>query len=600
MFNEQTRMQFRLEDESTGTAIKNSQLTIIPVKEDGTLDEGASYETWITDGNAHVVKGLEPGKYVLRHTLGQAKTQGYVTSKDIEFTVEDTADMQTTVMTVEHTNTVFGLKNTLGKYIENSQLSIVPLDGNGNPLKGETFEEWLTTANNHEVSYLPIGKYQLVQNVASEGYVKTLPVAFEVKDTSKTQSYEMINKQISFGVHAVKDTTLLTDSEMEVVDEEGNIVDTWTTDENVHYISGLVEEGKYTIRQISATAGYVAAKDIDFTVESNKENKDILMVNKIVEISKLDTDKKFVEGAKMRIISPRTKEIVDEWTTTDSDTYTPSNLREGMDYVIREVETPKGYVRASDVEFTVSDEKVNEAYEMVDKQFTITKLDENGKPLKDAQLIVVDRDTNETADKWTTDGNGHIVSGLEEGKSYILKEQKAPKGYKVAEPIDFTIDDVKENQSLEMKDELILTDVVISVVDSKTQESIKGKDFSLGIYEDEACTKELQVVKADTANGTVTFKDLPYGTYYVKQLSAPEGYVASNEIVKIVIDENFDGVGKIHNMKIENTVVETPTSENENGVKTGDTTAIVGSVMALALSGCAIKVISSRKRKDEK
>ena len=151
-----------------------------------------------------------------------------------------------------------------------------------------------------------------------------------------------------------------------------------------------------------------------------------------------------------------------------------------------------------------------------------------------------------------------------------------------------------------MKDELILTDVVISVVDSKTQESIKGKDFSLGIYEDEACTKELQVVKADTANGTVTFKDLPYGTYYVKQLSAPEGYVASNEIVKIVIDENFDGVGKIHNMKIENTVVETPTSENENGVKTGDTTAIVGSVMALALSGCAIKVISSRKRKDEK
>ena len=603
MFNEQTRMQFRLEDASTGSVVENSQLTIIPVKEDGTLDEGASYETWITDGNAHVVKGLEPGKYVLRHTLGQAKAQGYVTSKDVEFTVEDTADMQTTVMTVEHTNTVFGLKDTLGKYLENSQLSIVPLDENGEPLKGETFDEWLTTDNTHEVIYLPVGKYQLVQNVVTEGYVKALPVTFEVKDTSKTQSYEMINKQISFGVHAVKDTTLLTDSEIQVVDEAGNIVDTWTTDENVHYIKGLVEDEKYTIKQVSATKGYVASKDMIFTAESNKENQDILMVNKVVEISKLDTNKEFVQGAKMSIVSADTNETVDEWTSNDK-TYTPSNLREGMNYDIREVEAPEGYVRASDVEFTVSDEKVNEAYEMVNKQFTITKLDENGKTLKDAKLIVVERDTNKTVDKWTTDGNGHIVKGLEEGKSYLLKEQKAPRAYKVASPIDFTIDNVKENQSLEMKDELILTDVVISVVDSKTQEPIKGKDFSLGIYEDEACTKELQVVKADTENGTVTFTDLPYGTYYVKQVSAPEGYVASNEIVKIVIDENFDGVGKIHNMKIENTVVETPkateTSENEDkGVKTGDTTAIAGSVMALALSGCAIKVISSRKKKDE-
>lgn len=102
------------------------------------------FETWITGNEPYVIRGIEPGKYVVRMTLGNALTNGYVTSNDFEFEVKDTADMQYADMTIDHTHTSFELTDEFDNRLNGAIMSIVPLDENGDPMYGETFDTWQT------------------------------------------------------------------------------------------------------------------------------------------------------------------------------------------------------------------------------------------------------------------------------------------------------------------------------------------------------------------------------------------------------------------------------------------------------------------------
>lgn len=84
-----------------------------------------------------------------------------------------------------------------------------------------------------------------------------------------------------------------------------------------------------------------------------------------------------------------------------------------------------------------------------------------------------------------------------------------------------------------------LPDIKVRKVDKKTNKNITNKEFEFTIYEDEDCTKELAVEKGNKKNGTATFKEVTFGTYYLKETKAPKGYKLSDEVVKVVIDDSF-------------------------------------------------------------
>ena len=73
-------------------------------------------------------------------------------------------------------------------------------------------------------------------------------------------------------------------------------------------------------------------------------------------------------------------------------------------------------------------------------------------------------------------------------------------------------------------EKFIKTAVKVLKVDSETGEAILNENFEFTVYTDEACTDALMTVKADTETGTVTFNDLTFGTYYVKETKAPTCY----------------------------------------------------------------------------
>ena len=171
---------------------------------------------------------------------------------------------------------------------------------------------------------------------------------------------------------------------------------------------------------------------------------------------------------------------------------------------------------------------------MIDKIVYVSKVDiTNSEELENSELIVIDEDEN-VFDSWISTKEPHIVYGLEEGKTYTLIEKTAPYGYEIAESITFKVTEDKENQIIVMEDKPILTEVKLVKKDSQTKEIIKDKSV-FGLYKDEECNELID--KYNSEDGVISFTDLRYGIYYIKELVPPNKYAISDEIVKLEIND---------------------------------------------------------------
>lgn len=255
----------------------------------------------------------------------------------------------------------------------------------------------------------------------------------------------------------------------------------------------------------------------------------------VVEFSKQDiTGQKELVDAVLTVIDENDK-VIDTWTSTE-ETHKIEGLVVGNIYTLREEIAPNGYVKATEIKFTIKNTAEVQKVTMIDKILEVVKTDfVTGKEVPGAGLKVVDEYDN-IIDEWTSTEVPHIVVGLEEGKTYRLIETTAPYGYEITEEITFTVTEDKETQRIEMKDMPILKTIKILKIDEETKEVIKEK-FTFGIYEDEACTKLIKEVKSDKKEGTVTFEGIRYGVVYLKELAAPKGYQLSNKIIKIEIND---------------------------------------------------------------
>lgn len=332
-------------------------------------------------------------------------------------------------------------------------------------------------------------------------------------------------------------------AKLQVYDEEGNKLDEWITTKEAHRVNNLAENKNFILKEISAKEGYVIASDIEFMVTPSKETQKIEMIDKVVEMSKKDVAGNELEGATMVVTSIKTKNIVDKWIS-GKEPHKIKGLVEGETYILHEEIASDKFVKATDIEFTVTTDKETQKIEMIDKQVLITKTDlVTGEELEGAELIVTDKEGN-IIDKWTSSKEPHYVSGLEEGKTYILTEKTCPYGFEQAESIEFTVTEEKETQKIEMKDMPILKDIKVIKVDSETKEIIKDK-FTFGIYEDPECTRLIKEVKANKEDGFVLFEDLRYNTFYIKELKSPKNYQLSDKVIKIEINDKgtfADGV----------------------------------------------------------
>ena len=148
------------------------------------------------------------------------------------------------------------------------------------------------------------------------------------------------------------------------------------------------------------------------------------MIDKIVDMSKVDIGGNEIEGAKMQVLDYEGN-IIDEWVS-GKEPHKIKNLEEGKSYILHEEVSVGYYVKATDVEFEVTYDKETQHLELIDKIVDVTKIDMvNGEEVEGAELVVTDENGNEI-DKWTSTKEPHHVVGLEEGKKYVLTEITAP------------------------------------------------------------------------------------------------------------------------------------------------------------------------------
>lgn len=401
----------------------------------------------------------------------------------------------------------------------------------------------LTKEGKLEVKELSMGKYELEEIETLDGLVldnTKHEIVFKQEDTT-TKVYTNEEK-------FVNDTTLVEfsktditgDKELEgatltVTDSEGNVIDRWVSGEKTHKIEGLKSGEKYTLKEEIQVDSYVKATDIEFTVENTKEIQKVTMIDKVVDMSKVDIGGNEIEGAEMQVLDHEGN-IIDEWVS-EKEPHKIKNLEEGKSYILHEEVAVDYFVKATDVEFEVTKDKETQHLELIDKIVDVTKTDMvNGEEVEGAELIVTDEEDNEI-DRWISSKEPHHVVGLEEGKKYVLTEITAPYGYEIAESVEFTVTTDKETQLVEMKDMPILKSVQVEKVDKDTGEHIKSNKFTFGIFEDEECTKLIKEVGANEFEGTALFDDLRYGTYFIKEVKAPLGYKLSDQVVKIEIND---------------------------------------------------------------
>ena len=413
-------------------------------------------ETAVSDENGvFEINEIPYGSYIV--TEIQAPV-GYVFSdKKYDVVIDEDGDVVNITAENDEIELHISKKDVYGKELAGATMQLISDDGS-------IFDEWVSDGTEHIVTKLPAGSYVLHEVAAPEGYVIATDIAFSI-DVNNVVAIENVDALATDenGVPTiimVDDTTKvhitktditgdkeLAGARLQVIDENGNIVDEWTSTTEAHIIEGVLIAGKeYTLHEEISPDGHVVANDITFTVSEDGSVDLVTMKDDTtkVHISKTDiTGDKELEGARLQVID-ETGNVVDEWISTTEEHIIEGKLVAGKEYTLHEEISPDGYVVANDITFKVSEDGSVDVVVMKDEttKARISKRDiTTDKELPGAKLQIIDEDGN-TVEEWTSTNEAHYIEGkLIVGKTYTLREITAPDGYEIANDIQFTVNE---------------------------------------------------------------------------------------------------------------------------------------------------------------
>ena len=233
-------------------------------------------------------------------------------------------------------------------------------------LKADTVIEELATDKEGKLTFtadLPIGfAYYIKETSPAPGFAmtdETQEFTFEYGGAEKEKvsyafTFEDEPTVIEITKTSLTDGKELEGAKLQVTDESGKVVDSWTSGKEAHIIKELVVGQKYTLTETKPADGYVTAESITFTVEDTAKSQKIEMKDDVtkVEISKTDISGKELPGAKLTILDKDGK-TVESWTSEEKPHYI--EMLPIGEYTLREESAPDGYLVAEDVKFTVED-----------------------------------------------------------------------------------------------------------------------------------------------------------------------------------------------------------------------------------------------------
>lgn len=315
---------------------------------------------------------------------------------------------------------------------------------------------------------------------------------------------------------------------------------------------------------------------------------------------KIDESSNPLADAEFKIIDSN-GDTVKEGLVSDENGFINSGLLSPGKYQFIEIKAPNGYeLDNSPIDFEVVDgqetainlSKINER--SVPSDVILTKIDsETNETLEGAEFKLQDALGNDIATNLVSDSSGKIVvQGLHSG-AYQFIETKAPEGYILDnQPILFNIKNAQtEAVQVVAKNIQENHDVLLTKVDSRTNETLEGAIFEL----QDASGKTLQKDLKTDSLGQIIIKGLQPEHYQFVETEAPEGYKLDSTPVKFTITKDSTDTVKV--TKTNDKILEkkdTEASSGDNASKDSQKILpLTGEKRSLILSLIGIFVLSS-------
>lgn len=437
------------------------------------------------------------------------------------------------------------------------------------------------------ISNIRIGDYKVteVKTGKTVGYITENSKDLEVKtDTVTTVNIEnkpyaniVINKVDSVKGTALSGATfgIYTDAECEIPAQAY----TSSTDDTL--TDAVITEsatGKYTcnflpieskngttyyVKELSAPDHYAIDTDVHpvtlktanstVAVSNNATSKFYETPLGSVRTTKVDADHPDVllSGAEFTVYNSDKATVYGKLAETSKGTYQLDEIPAGT-YYLKETKAPKYYnIDNTFYQFTISD-----AGKVVD--VSINGNDKFPNAPQKGDIKIVKRSADGVLSGWKFEVSGTALNGTPVATKTYTTDAKGEINISNLLIGTYTVKEVKDgktvgyitpaNQAIEVKSNATTTatfenkpfgHIVINKVDAKTGEKVTGATF--GIYTDSTCKTVAKAYKSDTdstlvnaeiietATGVYTCNNLPISsatgtTYYVKELTAPEGY----------------------------------------------------------------------------
>ena len=520
----------------------------------GTSNTGVAVdETVVTDKNGSVTIKLLTGTY----TVEEVKIANrYVSVPKQTIKIENGK-----ISTVTFNNILKKGKLIIEKVssknpdIKLSGALFTVFDNKGNKVSDLTeTEEGIYTLSN-----LLYGSYTIKEITAPTGYLlDTGSYNFKITQDkqivviSNSDDKKFVEIPIEGSIEILKvDSTNnkpLSGAEFTLYNENGDVVQKLTTGKDGKVTFKEVPYGKYTVKETKAPA-YYELDDTAIPFEILENGKTLTVTKKdIPEYGKgtfiKTSEDGVVEGIKLHIYgTSNTGVAVDETVTTDAEGKANLKLLVGT-YTVEEIKVADRYVSVPKQTLKIENGKTSTVtFNNILKKgkLIIEKVSSKNPDIKltGAKFTVFDMDGNKISDLSETEKGIYTISNLVHG-SYYVEEITAPQGY-LLDKGSYKFEITQDNQVIIISNSddgkfvevPIEGNIEIMKVDSTNNKPLSGAEFTLYNANGDA----IQTLTTGK-DGKVTFKEVPYGKYTVKETKAPKYYELDDTTIPFEILEN--------------------------------------------------------------
>ncbi|MEG0510548.1 MAG: SpaA isopeptide-forming pilin-related protein, partial [Clostridia bacterium] len=440
-------------------------------------------------------------------------------------------------------------------------IEIIKVDDSKNPLAGVKFEildknknvvATLVTDENGKTNSakLDYGTYFYKEVSAPSGIIiDTKEYEFKIETDGQVVIKNIVNEVVKGNLKIVKvddADKALAGVTFEILNSDKKVVDTIVTNKDGIANSKVLAYGKYTYRETKVPNGIVLdSKEYPFEIKDNNKTIVKKIVNKRIkgnfEIIKTDDNKAPLSGVKFEILDSN-KKVIKTVITDKNGKASVSGLTVGK-YYYREVSAPEHIVLDTKVypfEMTGKTVTVEIENKIIKGSLKIIKIDDVKKlPIAGVTFEILDSN-KKLVDTIVTDKDGIATSKQLAYGKYTYKETKVPDGI-VLDSAEFPFQ-VTENEKVIVKKIVnvkIKGNLGILKLDAETKEPIAGVKFEI-LDQNKNVIETIITGKDGKAVSSILYK----GTYFYREVSAPDKYIVDNTVHKFNIESNGDLIEK--------------------------------------------------------